>query len=550
MSADDAFDGIGGFEEFDVDPKAMALQAIDEILASGPGVLREDQALAIAEYVGVTSRTIYNWAKQRRSQFDFPPDERPCLEQIIDVGPSAFYFDDLMIAAMYAAGGNLTRLRNDLDGAGYPVPSYPTMQRAWKSMSTMIRNGAKKGLKNRSKHCLYVTGSSPAPNMRWQLDDFWLDIEVIGPDGQVCRPHLLVLIDDCDRFIPAVKLCFDPPTSKDVLELFAEAFERWGVPDVIVTDNATIFHSAEVLEALAAVGSTELAVAVYTPTTKGKVERAGQTLQSRIVDGVAGVLTQVESISGRDLAAAHISELLSWEPFAEHVRNCHVAYLDNPHSALAGRTPADARSSWTGTPKPADMSVVAHWWPQLPKRNHTRTVQPTGVFVDYRYWVGPDLADVIGHDVTVRTDPAGDERLAVFDDGHLVGFAKPGYALTDDELKAIFQERRALQQAVRQYAKDARKIRAERARTINLGADAGYVASALAVEAAPSQQAPAPSPAAGAPKAARPSVRGTRRTKKTGSPKPAEPTSAEKAKRGLDIAKQAAAKIIHTEEES
>lgn len=160
----------------------------------------------------------------------------------------------------------------------------------------------------------------PEPNALWQLD-------FMGhlPLAQG-RLHPLSLLDDHSRFCLGLWACADERRTT-VQPWLQEAFERYGLPLAVLTDNGSPWGASgqrgvTALEVeLIALGITVVHGRPYHPQTQGKVERFHRTLATE--------LTNTRAFASLPEASA---SLASW-------RLCYN--YDRPHQALDGQVPAE-----------------------------------------------------------------------------------------------------------------------------------------------------------------------------------------------------------------
>ena len=186
------------------------------------------------------------------------------------------------------------------------------------------------------KHRAWKRFESGEPNQMWQMDftDF-------RPEGGKAPSHVLVILDDASRY--AIRLgAYSNEQRETVKEALKEAFQTYGLPNVILTDNGAPWGSCGNGE-----GYTKLSVwlirlnirpvhsRAYHPQTIGKVERFNRTLKSEV----------------------------DWESF-EGLAEFQVgldAYLDlynskRPHASLGERVPA---SLYRPSPRPYPEKLEA-----------------------------------------------------------------------------------------------------------------------------------------------------------------------------------------------
>ncbi|XP_058983670.1 uncharacterized protein K02A2.6-like [Musca domestica] len=112
------------------------------------------------------------------------------------------------------------------------------------------------------------------------------------PDGNWQRIHIdyagpyqgyqfLVVVDAKSKWAE-VGVCSSAPTSTSTIEMLNNIFARNGYPDVLVSDNATIFKSEEFQNFCTNSGIFQKYIAPGHPATNGLAERNVQTLKQRL----------------------------------------------------------------------------------------------------------------------------------------------------------------------------------------------------------------------------------------------------------------------------
>ncbi len=210
-------------------------------------------------------------------------------------------------------------------------------------------------------------------NELWQIDFKGLGAPRIGYSP-------LSVLDDCSRFC----LAFEPVATHSVDEVWPvlwSLFERYGLPEMILTDNEPCFHTSfgygpSPIEAklwLLGIETTQCRPAH--PQTQGKVERFHRTLQDELGDS----LRQPSARQARAL----------YGPFVDYYN------WERPHEALNMRVPGAVYAP-SGRPRPSKMPVHV-------VLGQARAVDCTGQFTyrNSRYRAGHGVA---GEKVDIRDD--------------------------------------------------------------------------------------------------------------------------------------------------
>jgi transposase InsO family protein len=176
----------------------------------------------------------------------------------------------------------------------------------------------------------FVRFEAEAPNRLWQMDfkgHFALDGRT---DGMGVRCWPLTLLDDHSRYQLGAEACADERDAT-VRERLTRSFQRYGLPDAILTDNGHPWGSPRSfpdgrprLTGLSIwfirLGIAPLHSRPRHPQTLGKLERLHRSMKSELLQGRRFV----------DFAAVQAG-LDRWRQYDNHHR---------PHEALGGATPA------------------------------------------------------------------------------------------------------------------------------------------------------------------------------------------------------------------
>lgn len=121
------------------------------------------------------------------------------------------------------------------------------------------------------------------PNELWQMDfKAGVDLE----EGGICHP--LSLLDDHSRYLLSLDACPNE-TQPTVRDRLTQTFQRFGLPQAILMDNAPIWgydpqHRYTALVVwLMRLGIRIIHGRPYHPQTQGKVERFHRTLQTELI---------------------------------------------------------------------------------------------------------------------------------------------------------------------------------------------------------------------------------------------------------------------------
>ncbi|KAJ8890135.1 hypothetical protein PR048_009642 [Dryococelus australis] len=95
------------------------------------------------------------------------------------------------------------------------------------------------------------------------------------------QKEFLVVVDAKSKWVEIIP-CSSAPTSKSSIKILTDIFSRNGFPEVMVSDNATIFTSDEFAQFCKEAGIFQKFCAAGHPATNGLAERNVQTLKHQL----------------------------------------------------------------------------------------------------------------------------------------------------------------------------------------------------------------------------------------------------------------------------
>ena len=131
-----------------------------------------------------------------------------------------------------------------------------------------------------------MPSSGPLYPWEWQ-DKPWLRLRV-DYAGPFMGKMLLVIIHAHSKWVEVYIM--NAATSAVTIEKLGDAFSRFGLPEIIVSDNGTCFMSEEFQQFLKANGIRHARSAPYHPATNRLAERAVQTVKEGLRKAVEGSL--------------------------------------------------------------------------------------------------------------------------------------------------------------------------------------------------------------------------------------------------------------------
>ena len=255
----------------------MELSVMEQRYQAVLAVVRDGWTVTdVAEKWGVSRQSVHAWlARYRDGGLEALADRshRPkrCPHQVA-VGVEA----RLCEMRGRHPGWGPRRLAYELAKAGVEVvPSRSSIYRA------LVRNGLIEPKARQRRRRDYKRWERARPMELWQID------VVGGVEIDGAGEHKVVTgVDDHSRFCVMAGIV-ERATARAVCGVFADALQRWGVPDEVLTDNGKVFTNrlgpkpTEVLfdRICRDNAITHRLTAVRSPTTTGKIERFHRTLR-------------------------------------------------------------------------------------------------------------------------------------------------------------------------------------------------------------------------------------------------------------------------------
>ncbi|GAU12536.1 hypothetical protein TSUD_182500 [Trifolium subterraneum] len=161
---------------------------------------------------------------------------------------------------------------------------------------------------------------APANELKTMISPWpfaWWGMDILGPFPTAARQvkYLIVAVDYFTKWIEAEPLA--KISASNILRFFKrDVLARFGIPQVVVTDNGTQFTNKKFQEFLAAIGTTQRFASVEHPQTNGQAEAANRVL-------LRGLRRRIGASKG------------NW---TEELHNVLWSYRTTPHSTT-GETP-------------------------------------------------------------------------------------------------------------------------------------------------------------------------------------------------------------------
>lgn len=188
-----------------------------------------------------------------------------------------------------------------------------------KTFSNILKRNLRISPEESLKHIPFKRFEKDECNQMWQTD---FKGEFLTADGKYCYP--LTIIDDHSRF--SIKISPHIDTINVVLPAFVRAFDEFGVPDSILSDNGAQFAGfrggyTKFEKWLMDHDVLPIHCRLKHPQTQGKIERFHRTMKSELLNH--------KSFSNITEANKYLQE---WRTKYNNIR---------PHEALGMKRPAD-----------------------------------------------------------------------------------------------------------------------------------------------------------------------------------------------------------------
>ncbi|MBB4302318.1 transposase InsO family protein [Rhodobium orientis] len=323
----------------------------------------------------------------------------------------------------------------DHKGKARPVPPVRTFQhtiRGWKAAESVV-------LTQLSNPDFYRSTMAPAgvgvlrhikgPNVLWMIDASPLD----AMDTSGSRATVYACIDIGTR---RTQIAISrTPRASAVALLIRKAILAWGVPEKIKTDNGSDFVADDTKRLFDALGIEMELSDAYSPAQKGHVERVIRTFQhnfSELLPGYIGhSVTDRKRLEDRKNFAERLglptAELFGVTLSMSDIQGLADRWIDafyehQPHSALGGKTPAQAAAEANVAVRTVDPRALDVLLMPVAEGGGTRTVTKLGVRVGGFYY--QTMAALPGDRVFVRLDP-NDLGLVYLFDADTRAFIEP-----------------------------------------------------------------------------------------------------------------------------
>jgi transposase InsO family protein len=247
------------------------------------GVIRDGYSVSeVAQAYGVSRQSVHAWLARYEAGGLAALTERSHKPKTSPLQmPAAIEARVIALRRSHPSWGQV-RLHHQLGREGVdPLPSISGIYRA------LLRHHLIEPKATRKKLVTYKRWERGRPMELWQMD---IVGGVLLEDGTECK--VLTGVDDHSRFCVCAGI-MARANARPVCGFFAQALERHGVPEEILTDNGKVFTNrfgttpTEVLfdKICRENGITHRLTAPRSPTTTGKIERFHRTWRTEFLGG-------------------------------------------------------------------------------------------------------------------------------------------------------------------------------------------------------------------------------------------------------------------------
>jgi len=351
------------------------------VLAAAAG---EETFSGLCETYGISRKTGYKWWDRYRSEGPAGLYDRPSAPKAHGRATPAALVDKIILLRQARPSWGPRKIIAKLERQ-HPELDWPAPSTAGDILKKAGLIGSRR-LRRRAPPSPWGLTVPERPNQVWAADyKGWVRLD----DGGRCEP--LTITDSYCRYLLKLS-CGAGTTEAEARPVFEAAFEEFGLPEAIRSDNGPPFASTGVtgLTVLSAwwikLGVRPERIEPGKPQQNGRHERFHRTLQEAMQPPSADRAAQAERFAA----------------FRQDYNH------ERPHQALDQRPPADFYDR-SPRPLPADLPE-----PDYPPEAAVRKVRSNGEIK----WRG-DLVHIstalAGEAVAIEEDQAGDWRVRFFD---------------------------------------------------------------------------------------------------------------------------------------
>lgn len=207
-------------------------------------------------------------------------------------------------------------------------PRFPAVRLCKSTLAERLRahSDYKRIKRLQQRHKRRTRFVARAPHDIWQTDAKG-PVSVVLTSGVTLAFHVLSILDDATRAVLAAIVCLQPDLAAAV-RVFRRAAVRYGLPNRLYADRASIFDARAFRMGLAQIGSHRIPTQPRNAPARGKIEAYHRTLVLWFFDRLA---------SQRVVDLVHLQQLLDGVIYSLYQTHRHRGLSQSPAAALAGR---------------------------------------------------------------------------------------------------------------------------------------------------------------------------------------------------------------------
>ena len=331
---------------------------------------------ALCREFEITRKTGYKWLERYENNQDLSNQSRKPIHL---TNKTPLEIEQLIIKErLQNPGWGAKKLKQVLENKGYLIPCAKTVNNILNRYGCISKEES-------LKHKAYIRFEKEFCNEMWQTD---FKGEFKMQDGTYCYP--LNIFDDHSRY--ALKIQPVSSTANVVIPTFREAFEEYGMPNSILSDNGAQFAGfrqgyTQFEKWLMQRDILPIHGRIKHPQTQGKIERFHRSMKQELL----------KYYTPKDICDAK-RVLLAWQEKYNNVR---------PHEALGMRCPSEV---YVASNRPYNDKVTEYTYGG---QYHVIKVNSWG-YVRFEHWQVYLSETMIGEYIEFRPNPNNDTFLACY----------------------------------------------------------------------------------------------------------------------------------------
>ena len=228
----------------------------------------------ISKIRNIPKQTIYRWIKLHRLYGEVGLQNKPTGAKKTELNIN---FEMFVLSLWAKRSLGVHKMWLNLRTKGFDV-SERQIQKIYNQYKLKMNQ------RKRPSQIKFVKYEWPRPNALWHTD--WTECPFTGK-------QLIAFIDDHSRFIVHAEY-FENATTENTILAFANAIDRYGLPENILTDNGVQFHIQGKFEEFCKLKRIKHILGrVHHPQTNGKIERWFGTYKTEFKQGQDNLMSFV-----------------------------------------------------------------------------------------------------------------------------------------------------------------------------------------------------------------------------------------------------------------